>query len=115
MARTPVIGSSSAAVLTPRATGQVIVHGMKGVRLEGRKTNNRRTVTPGFFGDGVLRFQAIVDIDFERASALDLTDMLDETLSYLSSREPDAQHTSIVAGAATAVALPQSATVLRAL
>lgn len=69
---------------------QVIVHGMKAAPLEGRKTNNRRTVTPGFFGDGALRFQAIVDIDFERASARDLTELIDATLTYLSDREPEA-------------------------
>lgn len=69
---------------------QVMVHGMKGAPLGGRKTNNRKTVTPGFFGDGALRFQAIVDIDFERTSARDLTELIDATLTYLSDREPEA-------------------------
>ena len=35
-----------------------------------------------------VRFQVIADIDFERASAPDLTDLIDFTLIYLSSRQP---------------------------
>ncbi len=69
---------------------QVIIHGMKGAPLDGRNTNSRRTLTPGFFGDGALRFQAIVDIDFDQASARDLTELIDATLTYLSAREPEA-------------------------
>lgn len=70
---------------------QVIIHGMKAAPLQGRNTNNRKTITPAFFGDGTLRFQAIVDIDFERASACDLIDLIGATLTFLSSREPHAQ------------------------
>ncbi|WP_307427883.1 hypothetical protein [Pseudarthrobacter defluvii] len=69
---------------------KVIVHGMRGAPLDGRKSNTRRTVTPGFFGDGALRFQAIVDIDFDQASAGDLTELIDATLAYLTAREPEA-------------------------
>lgn len=68
----------------PEAKGDwehVIVHGFKG-------EENRKNTTPDFYGDGALRFQAIVDIDFERASAPDLTDLIDLTLKYLSSRQP---------------------------
>lgn len=67
---------------------QVILHGMKGAPLDGRKTNNRKTITPDFYGDGTLRFQAMVDVDFGRASAKDVTDLLDATLDYLVAREP---------------------------
>lgn len=59
----------------------VIVHGFEG-------KNNRRRTSPDFYGDGALRFQAMVGIDFERASAPDLTDLIDLTLKYLSSRQP---------------------------
>ena len=37
---------------------------------------------------GTQRRPAIADIDFERASARDLTNLIDCTLEYLSSREP---------------------------
>lgn len=75
----------------PKAKGdweQVIVHGFKGAPLATGKKTTRRSTTPDFFGDGALRFQAIVEVDFERASACDLTDMIDATLTYLSAREP---------------------------
>jgi hypothetical protein len=95
----------------PEAKGdweQVIVHGMKAAPLQGRNTNNRRTITPAFFGDGTLRFQAIVDIDFQRASARDLIDLIDATLAYLSSREPNAGLDPFGAEAATAFIPPES-------
>ncbi|WP_458111005.1 hypothetical protein M1D88_11405 [Arthrobacter sp. R1-13] len=76
---------------------QVIVHGMKAAPQQGRNTNNRRTITPAFFGDGVLRFQAIVDVDFDRASARDLIDLIDATLTYLSVREPNSQRNPVAA------------------
>lgn len=67
---------------------QVILHGMKNAPLDGRTTNSRKSITPDFFGDGTLRFQAMVDIDFGRASARDVTELLDATLDYLADREP---------------------------
>ena len=75
----------------PRAKGdweQVIVGGFSGSPLEGGRRNNRQRTTPGFYGDGTMRFQAISDVDFSRASARDLTELIDLTLSYLSSRQP---------------------------
>lgn len=75
----------------PRAKGdweQVIVKGFAGSPLEGGRRNNRQRTTPGFYGDGTMRFQAISDVDFSRASAHDLTELIDLTLSYLSSRQP---------------------------
>lgn len=75
----------------PRAKGDwesVIVHGFSGAPLEGGVKNNRRRTTPGFYGDGALRFQAIAEIDFGQASARDLADLLDATLTYLVSRQP---------------------------
>ena len=68
----------------PKAKGDwehVIVYGLE-------VKNSRRRTSPDFYGDGALRFQAIADIDFERASARDLTDLIDFTLKYLSSRQP---------------------------
>lgn len=76
----------------PKAKGeweQVITHGFKGAPLAGGKKNTRRQTSPDFFGDGTLRFQAIADIDFEQASAIDVTGLIDATLEYLSSRQPE--------------------------
>lgn len=76
----------------PEAKGdweKVIVHGFKGAALEDGSRNNRRRTTPAFYGDGSLRFQTISDIDFARVSARDLVDLIDFTLNYLTSREPD--------------------------
>lgn len=76
----------------PKAKGdweRVMVHGFVGAPLEGGKKNNRRQTSPDFFGDGALRFQAIAEVDFVRASARDLADLIDATLGYLSSRQPD--------------------------
>lgn len=75
----------------PRAKGdweQVIIHGFSGAPLQGGAKNNRRRTTPGYYGDGALRFQSIAEIDFAEASAEDLTDLIDATLTYLSSRQP---------------------------
>lgn len=66
----------------------VVVRGFSGAPLKGGAKNNRRRTTPGFFGDGALRFQAIAEIDFARASAQDLTDLIDVALTYLASRQP---------------------------
>lgn len=77
----------------PKAKGdweQVVTCGFKGAPLATGRKNNRRLTSPDFFGDGALRFQAMVDIDFERASASDLVDLIDCTLAYLSSRQPGA-------------------------
>jgi hypothetical protein len=67
---------------------QVIRHGFTGSRLEDGKKDNRRTTRPAFYGDGALRFQAIANIDFGRARAHDITDLLDETLTYLAAMQP---------------------------
>jgi hypothetical protein len=75
----------------PKAKGdweRVIVHGFKGSPLPDGRPNNRQRTTPDFYGDGALRFQAIAEVDFERASARDLTDLIDFTLTYLNSRQP---------------------------
>ncbi len=76
----------------PKAKGdweRVIVHGFKAAPLAGGRKNTRRTTSPDFFGDGTLRLQAIVDIDFEHASAHDLLELIDATLTYLSKRQPE--------------------------
>lgn len=75
----------------PQARGDwesVIVHGFAGAPLEDGRKNNRNRTRPIFYGDGTLRFQAIVEIDFDKASARDLTDLLDYTLGYLAARQP---------------------------
>jgi hypothetical protein len=68
----------------------VIVHGFVDVQLENGKwqRDNRNRTRPAFYGDGTLRFQAIAEIDFAEASAADLIDLLDGTLSYLAARQP---------------------------
>jgi hypothetical protein len=76
----------------PKARGdweQVIVHGFsRAPTSDAAGGNNRRRTSPDFFGDGTLRFQAIADISFDKASAQDLTDLIDATLEYLASRQP---------------------------
>jgi hypothetical protein len=75
----------------PSAKGdweRVVIHGFRGAPLPGGKANNRRRTSPDFFGDGALRFQASVEIDFDRASACDVTDLIDCVLSYLVVYQP---------------------------
>lgn len=67
---------------------QVILHGFAGAPLPGGKKNTRRSTQPGFYGDGTLRFQAIVDIDFANAGGQDVTELLDATLAYLAAKQP---------------------------
>lgn len=53
----------------------------------GRKSNN-----PGFAGDHTRRFQAVSPIDFSKASALDLLELLEASLQYLQNRLPRHSH-----------------------
>lgn len=72
----------------PEAKGdwdRVIVHGFQ---PSPGHPDSRQQTSPDFYGDGALRFEAMADVDFDRASALDLTDLIDFTLTYLSSRQP---------------------------
>lgn len=72
----------------PKAKGdweQVIEHGLH--LPEGKKRRNQ--ITPAFYGDGALRFQASVHIDLSIARAPDITDLLAATLDYLSAHQPD--------------------------
>jgi hypothetical protein len=76
----------------PKAKGdweRVIIHGFNGTPLPDGTKNNRQRTSPDFFGDGTLRFQAIAEIDFTEASATDLIDLIDSTLTYLTSRQPE--------------------------
>lgn len=66
----------------------VIKHGFKDSPLSNGKKNSRRQTTPGFYGDGTLRFEATVDVDFKHTSARDLIILLNATLEYLSSNQP---------------------------
>lgn len=75
----------------PQAKGdweQVILHGFRGAPLPGGGRNNRRLTSPDFFGDRALRFEAISGINFDEASARDITDLVDCTLDYLAARQP---------------------------
>jgi hypothetical protein len=67
---------------------QVILHGFAGAVLPGGKKNTRRSTQPAFYGDGALRFQAIVDVDFLKAGGRDVTELLDATLAYLVEKQP---------------------------
>ncbi|WP_156479224.1 hypothetical protein [Kocuria palustris] len=72
----------------PAAKGdweQVILHGFAGTQLP---DDNRTKTRPDFYGDGALRHEAIVDIDFRQASGLNLTDLIDATLRYLRDQQP---------------------------
>jgi hypothetical protein len=75
----------------PRPRGdweKVVRHGFAGAPLADGKKNSRQRTAPDFYGDGALRYQAIADVDFGRASARDLVDLIDCTLAYLTSRQP---------------------------
>ncbi len=68
---------------------RVMIGGFKGAPLADETKNSRRRTSPDFFGDGTLRFEAIAEIDFDRASALDLIELIDSTLAYLSLQQPE--------------------------
>ncbi|WP_166348988.1 hypothetical protein [Phytoactinopolyspora limicola] len=55
----------------------------------GLKNTTRRSVNPGFVGDGVLRFEASGQIQSNRVDAVDVRDLIDEALKYLCSALPD--------------------------
>lgn len=68
----------------PNARGDwenVLVHGFEGAPLANGGKNTRQQTTPDFFGDGALRHEAIADISFDQASARDLIDLIDTTLT----------------------------------
>jgi hypothetical protein len=67
---------------------RVVRHGFTGTVLPSGKKNSRRVTHPGFYGDGALRFQAIVGIDFATAYGQDIADLLDATLTYLVEGQP---------------------------
>ncbi|WP_460744683.1 hypothetical protein [Mariniluteicoccus endophyticus] len=66
----------------------VITHGFANAPLQDGRKNNRQRTSPGFYGDGALRFQAIAETDFNVATASDLVDLIEVTLTYLTSRQP---------------------------
>ena len=67
---------------------QVVRHGFAGAALQDGKENNRRRTRPAFYGDGALRFQAMIHVDFGSACGQDIADLLDATLTYLAERQP---------------------------
>lgn len=76
----------------PEAKGdweQVIERGFANLPKIGNRKPNRRQVRPAFYGDGSLRFQAMVPLDFTQLSALEIVELLDASLAYLLERQPD--------------------------
>jgi hypothetical protein len=63
-------------------------HGFSGAPLANGKKNSRRATRPGFYGDRTLRLEALVDVDFQHASAVDVVDLIIATLDYLCASEP---------------------------
>ncbi|WP_203338759.1 hypothetical protein [Nocardioides limicola] len=49
---------------------------------------NRRNHNPGFVGDGTQRYEAVSPLDFTKASAPDLVELIDACLKYLCNRLP---------------------------
>lgn len=75
----------------PEAKGdweQVIEYGFANLPKVGNRKANRRQVRPAFYGDGALRFQAMVTLDFTQLSALEIVELLDSSLTYLLERQP---------------------------
>lgn len=75
----------------PEAKGdweQVMHHGFANLPKVNNKKPGRRQIRPAFYGDGSLRFQAMVSLDFTQTSALDIINLLDATLTYLEERQP---------------------------
>jgi hypothetical protein len=52
--------------------------------MGGRLQNN-----PGFAGDGTQRFEAVSKLDYSRATATDLIELLEASLEFLKSRMAD--------------------------
>lgn len=52
------------------------------------KGENRRQIRPDFWGDGTLCYEAIAEIDFTKASGVDLIRLLEAILRYLQFQEP---------------------------
>lgn len=55
---------------------------------QGLKNTTRRSVKPGFVGDGTLRFEASGQIPAKLVDAIDIRDLIEEALKYLCSRLP---------------------------
>lgn len=75
----------------PRARGDwdaVVERGLHSRGADGAVKGTRLTHTPDFFGDGTLRHEAKSTIDFARASANDLVQLIDATLQYLTTCAP---------------------------
>lgn len=67
---------------------RVLVHGFQDAKLPDGKRDNRKSTSPDFYGDGALRHEASVEIGFDRASARDVTDLIDCVLNYLAVHQP---------------------------
>ncbi|MBK0422785.1 hypothetical protein JD292_11950 [Leucobacter sp. CSA2] len=67
---------------------EIVRHGFEGVKLPDGKKSNRNQITPAFFGDRALRHEASVHVDFSRASAEDVTDLIESTLNFLRLNQP---------------------------
>ena len=68
----------------------VIMHGFKSSTNPRGIKGGRRSNNPGFVGDGTQRFEAVSPIDYSRASAHNVVELLEACLLYLRDRVPSA-------------------------
>lgn len=78
---------SGGGLKSPRGDwSEVVERGLSRSGAGGTVKGTRRTYDPGYYGDGTRRFVALSKVDFTRASALDLVELMDQTLGYLVER-----------------------------
>lgn len=66
--------------------GPVVDRGFKSTNNPGGVIGGRLQNNPGFAGDGTQRFEAVSKLDFLRATATDLIELLEASLEFLKSR-----------------------------
>lgn len=71
------------------AWGPVVDSGFKSADNPGGLTGGRSTNNPGFVGDGTQRFEAVSKLDYSRATAVDLMELLEASLEFLKCRVTD--------------------------
>lgn len=68
------------------AWGPVVDRGFKSTSNPGGVIGGRLQNNPGFAGDGTQRFEAVSKLDYSRATATDLIELLEASLEFLKSR-----------------------------
>ena len=68
------------------AWGAVIDLGFKSTENPGGVIGGRLQNNPGFVGDGTQRFEAVSKVDYSRATATDLIELIEASLGFLKSR-----------------------------